>query len=94
MESKLEKLLDDDNVLKGVISYDNGFMINDHGDAVDYLMLEYKDRHDVYLNLFDGGVAPYRDILVKGSSNSIEVSKRIATKKLNKEYQIHKDQVH
>lgn len=52
---------------------------------VDYLVLEYLDRFDVYLNITDDGESPYRDILVKGSSKNKEVAKKIATRKLNNE---------
>ena len=90
MKSALEELFEsNEDILKGVISYDNGIMTNEQGDTVDYVILQYKYRHDVYLNLFDEGKAPYRNILVKGSSINRVIAKRKATRKLNKEYQVH-----
>ena len=87
MISKLEELFDDESFATDAIGHDNGFTINDYGDVLDYMILEYEDRYDVYLNLCDEGEAPFRDILVKGSSKSKEVARRIATRKLNKEYE-------
>jgi len=89
LKSKLEELFGDEAFGTDAISHDNGFMINGYGDTVDYLVLEYEDRWDVYLNLYDEDEAPYRNVLVKGSSSSKEVAKRIATRKLDKEYENH-----
>ncbi|WP_438315349.1 hypothetical protein [Sporosarcina sp. FA9] len=88
MKSKLDELLDDDEIFAvDAISHDVGMMINKHGDAVDYVILEYADRFDAYFNLYDEGEAPYRNILVKGSSKSKEVARSIANRKLNNEYE-------
>ncbi|MBW8350791.1 hypothetical protein K0H71_15245 [Bacillus sp. IITD106] len=86
MESKLKKLFEDDPSFgTDSIGFDNGFMVNEQGDLVDYMILEYADRFDVYLNLYDEEEPPYRNILVKGSSRKKEIAQRIAVRKLNKE---------
>ncbi|WP_185830553.1 hypothetical protein [Siminovitchia terrae] len=43
-KSKLEMLVDDQQFGVGNKSVDTGIMINDHNDAVDYLILEFNDR--------------------------------------------------
>lgn len=49
MKSKLEALFDDKDFGTGAIGHDNGIMI--HSEVpVDYLILEYGNRFDVYLN--------------------------------------------
>lgn len=86
LKSKLEKLVEDDlSFGTDAVGFDNGFMQNQQGDLVDYMILEYEDRFDVYLNLYDEGESPYRDILVRGSSKKKEIARRIAVRKLNKE---------
>lgn len=90
LKSKLEELLENNELIYGgMISFDNGIMINDNGDLVDFAVLEYADRFDVYLNLYDEGEAPYRNILVKGSSRSMEAAQKIAKRKLNEKYEDH-----
>lgn len=86
MKSKLEELFDDESFAIGAISHDNGFLINDYGDMVDYVALEYENRWDVYLNHFDEGDAPYRNILVKATSEDKEGAKEMAMIKLKLEY--------
>ncbi|RST59694.1 hypothetical protein D5F11_011370 [Siminovitchia terrae] len=83
-KSKLEMLVDDQQFGVGNKSVDTGIMINDHNDAVDYLILEFNDRFEVYLNLYDENEPPYRNILTSGKSRSLEVAKKIAVRKLNK----------
>ncbi|HLT41948.1 MAG TPA: hypothetical protein VKZ95_04520 [Sphingobacteriaceae bacterium] len=86
LKSKLEELFDNDLTFgTDSLNFENGIMINQHNDMVDYIILEYRDRFDVYLNLFDDGEPPYRNILVKGSSSKKDVAKRIAVRKLNNE---------
>ena len=85
MKSKLEELFDDATFGTDAINHDIGIMITDFGIPVDCLVLEYEDRYDVYLNLYDDGEAPHRNILVKGSSKNIEIAKRIAARKIHKE---------
>jgi len=86
LESKLKKLFEDDKSFAvDSIGFDNGIMVNEQGDLVDYMILEYEDRFDVYLNLYDEGEPPYRNILVKGSSRKKEIAQKIAVRKLNKE---------
>lgn len=88
MKSGLEALFNDGDFGTGAIGHDNGIMI--HSDfPVDYLILEYGNRFDVYLNLYDEGEAPYRNILVKGSSKKLEIVKNIAIRKLEKECENH-----
>ncbi|MHA6258374.1 hypothetical protein ACXYMX_00550 [Sporosarcina sp. CAU 1771] len=90
MKSKLEELFDNDETLGAdSVSLDNWIMINDYGDAIDYVILEYADRWDVYLSLYDEGEAPYRNILVQGSSKDMDTAREIATRKLNEEYKKH-----
>lgn len=85
LKSKLLKLYDDETFGVDAISFNNGFVINSHDDLIDYMILEYQDRFDVYLNLYDHGEPPYRNILVKGSSKSLDVARNIALRKLDKE---------
>ncbi|MBO0586447.1 hypothetical protein [Sporosarcina sp. E16_8] len=87
MKSKLIELFDDESFGTDAINNDVGIMISDFGDMVDCLVLEYEDRYDVYLNLYDEDEAPHRNVLVKGSSKNKEIAKRIAARKLNKEYE-------
>ena len=87
MKSKLEELFDDEAFGTDAINHDIGIMISSFGVPVDCLVLEYEERCDVYLNLYDEDEAPYRNILVKGSSKNKETAKRIAARKLNKEYE-------
>lgn len=84
MRSKLEELFDDESFAVGSTGYDNGVMVNQQGDPVEYMMLRYADRWDVYLNLFDEGEAPFRNILVKGSAKDKNTAKELAVEKLNK----------
>ncbi|MFD1929243.1 hypothetical protein ACFSFY_14465 [Sporosarcina siberiensis] len=86
MESKLDELMDDETFAVDAISHDVGIMFTEHNYAVNYLILEYADRFDAYLNLYDEGEAPFRNILVKGSSKSKEIAMSIASRKLNNEY--------
>jgi hypothetical protein len=87
LKSKLEELFDDEAFGTDAINRDVGIMISSFGIPVDCLVMEYEDRCDVYLNLFDEDEAPYRNLLVKGSSKSREVAQSIAARKLNKEYE-------
>lgn len=87
MKSKLEELFDNDETFAAdSINNDIGMMINQQGDVVEYVILEYADRFDAYLNVYDEGEEPYRNILVKGSSKSKEVAMSIANRKLDNEY--------
>lgn len=85
MKSKLEELFDDENFGVEAVGHNNGIMIYKSSVPVDFLILEYKNRFDVYLNLFDEGEPPYRNILVKGSSKKLETAQKIAVRKLEKE---------
>ncbi|MHC8516963.1 hypothetical protein [Sporosarcina sp. ITBMC105] len=85
MKSKLEKLFDDESFGTDAIDHELGIMIKD-GVPVDYLILKFKKRWDVYLNVYDEGMPPFRNILVKGSSRNKEVAKSLATRKLDKEF--------
>lgn len=75
-KSKLEKVLDDTNLLKGVKSHDAGMMIYKGGIALDYLILSYKDHHVVYLH--DNA----KDILAKGKAYNLEDAKDLAVEKI------------
>lgn len=88
MKSKIEELLENDELMEdGIVNFENGLMINDYDDSVDFVIFEYADRFDVYLNLYDEGEAPYRNILVMGSSENKESAMKIAAKKLSEEYE-------
>ncbi|MBS4195787.1 hypothetical protein [Lederbergia citri] len=85
MKSKLKKLFEDDKSFgTDSIGFDNGFMQNQHGDLVDYMILEYVDRFDVYLNLYDEGKPPYRNILAKGSAKTKEEAQMLAIEELDR----------
>ncbi|HBZ09135.1 MAG TPA: hypothetical protein DEO65_04495 [Bacillus bacterium] len=85
MGYKLQKLFDDPNFAVGSIGCDTGLMINPQNDVVDYMIIEYPGRFEVYLNLFDYEDPSIPNVLVKGKSKSLEVAKSIAVRKLNKE---------
>lgn len=85
MRSKLLALYEDDEKFGiDAIDIQTGLMINPEKDVVEYLILQFPGRYEVYLNLFDEGEPPYRNILVSGKSKSLEVAKSIAVRKLRK----------
>ncbi|OAK72697.1 hypothetical protein [Lederbergia galactosidilytica] len=86
MKTKLHELFERDKQFGAdAISFDSGLMINGRKEVVYYMIIEYEDRFDCYLNLCDDGEPPYRNILVKGSSIKKEVAQQISVRKLNKE---------
>ncbi|OIK13579.1 hypothetical protein BIV60_13880 [Bacillus sp. MUM 116] len=88
--SKLLELVDEKKFGKGAIGFDNGFMINSHDDMVDYLIVEFEDRFEVYLNIYDNGKTPNRDFLAEGLAEDLEEAKEIAVRNLEKiAYQSH-----
>lgn len=85
IQSKLFSLYDDPNFATDAIDFDTGVMINEYGDAILYLVLQYAENHfHVYLSLCDDGNPPYRDIMAEGIATTLEAAQDIAVKNLNK----------
>ena len=77
-KTRLEKILDDVNVLNGVINHDTGIMIYRDNHALDYLILTYADHYVAYL--YDGD----RDILVDAKAKNLEDAQELAVEKIEK----------
>lgn len=77
-KSRLDQILDDAEVLKGVKDYDTGMMVYQSDKVLDYLILTYDGHHLVYL--YDGG----RDILVDAKAKILDDAKELATEKIEK----------
>ena len=77
-KSRLERVLDDVDVLKGVVEHDTGIMIYRDNHTLDYLILTYADHYVAYL--YDGA----RDILVDAKAKKLEDAKDLAVEKIEK----------
>lgn len=77
-KTKLEKLLDDERILKGITDIDNGVWFYQPDKVLDYLVLSYKDCHVAYLYDFE------RDILVHGKAKALDDAKELAEEKIEK----------
>jgi hypothetical protein len=84
-KSKMFSLFDDEEFAKDAIDCDSGIMINQHKDVLNFLILTFEDRFEVYLELFDDGEPPYRDILGVGIAETLEAAKAIAVANLNRQ---------
>ncbi|MFJ8264782.1 hypothetical protein [Peribacillus asahii] len=86
-KSKLIELYDDEFFGTEAIDGEAGIMINEYNEVVDFLILTFEDRIEVYLNLYDEE-APYRNILAKGVAAEIEEAKDRAIANLNRQVYI------
>ena len=77
-KSRLDKILDDTDVLKNVKDYDTGMMVYQPDKMLDYLILTYDRHHLVYL--YDGD----RDILVDAKAKQLEDAQELAVEKIEK----------
>jgi len=77
-KSRLEKILDDETVLKGVINHDTGIMIYRDNHTLDYLILTYANHHVVYLYDSDS------DILIDAKAKNLDDAKELAEEKIEK----------
>ena len=77
-KTKLEKLLDDEEVLKGITAIDSGMKVYRPDKVLDYLVLSYKDYHVAYLYDFE------RDILVDAKAKKLEDAQELAVEKIEK----------
>lgn len=92
MKSLLEDLFVDENFGIDSTSMDTGVMMNEYNDLLVYMILEYNDRVEVYLELDDEDEPPYRNIMAKGIAGTVEAAKKIAVENLHK--QAYKNKFH
>ena len=84
MKPKLEMLItDNESFGSDAKNFETGIMINEFNDSIDSVMLEFDDRYEVYLNLYDER-PPFRNVLAKGVAKNIRDAKEIANKNLIK----------
>lgn len=83
MKPKLEALVDDSNFGIGAINVETGVMVNQYRDMVDFIFLEFSDRFEVYLNIYDEKEPPFRNLLAKGVGGDLEEAKRVAVENLD-----------
>lgn len=80
---KLEDLVEDKDFARNFIDSEVGVMVNQHNDLITYLIVEYEESVEVYLELNDLGEPPYRELLAEGIAETVEEAKAIAVKNLN-----------
>lgn len=82
--SKLIALFDDEQFGTDALDAQTGILVNEYDDVVEYLILTFVNRVEVYLNLFDEK-PPYRNYLGTGAAEEIEAAKAIAITDLNRQ---------
>lgn len=84
MRPKLETLITENkNFGTDANNLETGIMINEFNDSIDFIILEFDDRYEVHLNLYDEKPQS-RNILAIGIAKSIDKAKKIASQKLVK----------
>jgi len=89
MESKLGALMQKKTFALESTDIDTGFILFNE-DYINYVTLHFDDRVEVYMELFDFGEEPYRDILAIGKGETLDEAETKAMEHLIEQaYKIH-----
>ncbi|MEI3600198.1 MULTISPECIES: hypothetical protein [unclassified Oceanobacillus] len=81
MQSKLDKLMENDDFGKGASDYDAGIMIYEN-DSLNFILFSYEHHFEVYLSLFDEEPPHIRDYLIYAKADTLEEAQRQAEEQL------------